>query len=159
WAYGVALQPDGKIVAAGVSLDWFALARYNPNGSPDPSFGTGGKVTTALAGPVDAFDNVGVALNPSGTIVVAGSFFHPTTSSSDIARVRYNRDGSRDTRDDDGDDLRAAASSAGGARSAGLSLEHVAPLLREALARWDAAGFDTTRLSSVAVQIADLPAS
>ena len=46
WAYGVALQPDGKIVAAGVSdvsgsRDFalpryhrdFALARYHPEGS------------------------------------------------------------------------------------------------------------------------------
>jgi hypothetical protein len=45
-AVAVALQADGKIVAAGGSgaggrLD-FALARYTANGSLDPSFGTGG---------------------------------------------------------------------------------------------------------------------
>jgi hypothetical protein len=40
------LQPDGKLVAAGttrggfVQLD-FALARYNPDGILDPTFGTG----------------------------------------------------------------------------------------------------------------------
>ena len=42
-AIALARQPDGKLVAAGYSdngsNDDFALARYNPNGSLDPSFG------------------------------------------------------------------------------------------------------------------------
>src|SRR4030095_13605403 len=47
----VAVQPDGKIVAAGtvsspVSLTDFALSRYNTDGTLDASFGAGGKVTT-----------------------------------------------------------------------------------------------------------------
>ena len=47
------LQPDGKIVVAGktrqgpVRFD-FALVRYNPGGSPDATFGTGGTVVTSL---------------------------------------------------------------------------------------------------------------
>jgi hypothetical protein len=39
-ANAIALQPDGKIVAVGTDDAHpngdFALARYNPNGSPDP---------------------------------------------------------------------------------------------------------------------------
>src|SRR5262245_49687801 len=46
-AASVVIQPDGKVVAAGVGgfVD-FALARYNANGTLDPTFGSGGKVTT-----------------------------------------------------------------------------------------------------------------
>jgi hypothetical protein len=46
------LQTDGKIVGAGASEAGFALIHYKPDGSLDPSFGTGGKVTTRIgAGP------------------------------------------------------------------------------------------------------------
>src|SRR4029453_13241345 len=60
-ARAVAVQPDGKIVAAGLAaingvLD-FALARYNPDGTLDASFGTGGTVTTPFNFP-GSFDRV-----------------------------------------------------------------------------------------------------
>ncbi|MGH8566274.1 MAG: delta-60 repeat domain-containing protein [Gammaproteobacteria bacterium] len=54
FANAVAVQPDGKLVVAGSSEASggsnlvLALARYNPDGTPDTSFGTGGRV---LAGP------------------------------------------------------------------------------------------------------------
>src|SRR5690242_20170094 len=51
WAYAVAVQPDGKVVAAGrtgVSGFDIAVVRYNPDGSLDGTFGTGGKVVTDL---------------------------------------------------------------------------------------------------------------
>jgi len=35
----VALQPDGKIIVVGLSGADFALARYNPNGTLDTTFG------------------------------------------------------------------------------------------------------------------------
>ena len=51
-------QPDGKLVAAGsgaimghgfnIKGAYFALVRYNPDGSLDTSFGSGGKVTTPM---------------------------------------------------------------------------------------------------------------
>ncbi len=44
YAYATAIQPDGKIVAAGEIGDTFALARYNADGTPDLTFGSGGKV-------------------------------------------------------------------------------------------------------------------
>src|SRR5919197_5490936 len=49
WAYALAIQPDGKLVAAGRSVGggWrFALARYTTRGKLDPSFGRGGKAFT-----------------------------------------------------------------------------------------------------------------
>src|SRR2546428_5506390 len=49
-AYGVAVQPDGKIVVAGrtnnTSDSDFAVARYNRDGSLDTSFGIRGKLIT-----------------------------------------------------------------------------------------------------------------
>src|SRR4051812_17849753 len=48
FATGVALQLDGKVVAAGSSGGKFALVRYLPDGSLDSGFGSGGVVTTAI---------------------------------------------------------------------------------------------------------------
>src|SRR3954471_21842131 len=49
-ARGVLIQPDGKILVGGTGGDgphyFFVLARYNPNGSLDPTFGNGGKIVT-----------------------------------------------------------------------------------------------------------------
>jgi uncharacterized delta-60 repeat protein len=86
------LQPDGKIVAAGVtdlrtSQDSFALARYNPDGSLDNSFGLAGKVTTTFF--FDLFDSSvsAVALQPDGKIVAVGwAFFSP---GNHFALARY----------------------------------------------------------------------
>src|SRR4051812_29688269 len=51
----VAVQPDGKIVAAGSATpsgkpQSFALARYNADGSPDGTFGSGGLVVASTVG-------------------------------------------------------------------------------------------------------------
>src|SRR5688500_14133405 len=48
FAYAAAIQPDGKIVSAGGISD-FLLARHNPDGSLDKTFGTGGKVVTRFS--------------------------------------------------------------------------------------------------------------
>jgi uncharacterized delta-60 repeat protein len=54
-ATALAVQPDGKLVAAGYTTTvfqtpWdFALARYNPDGRLDPTFGVSGRVTTDFA--------------------------------------------------------------------------------------------------------------
>jgi uncharacterized delta-60 repeat protein len=88
-AFGVAIQADGKIVAAGSDLGDFALARYNPDGSADGTFGTGGKVTTDFGGQVEqAF---AVAIQADGKIVAAG------TAAGGFALARYNPDGSLDS--------------------------------------------------------------
>jgi len=71
--YQVVTQPNGKLVAVGQSGGddtMFGVARYNRNGSLDPSFGNDGQVTTNFTPRYDsAFP---VAIQPDGKIVVAG---------------------------------------------------------------------------------------
>src|SRR5262249_51144189 len=73
YAQSLALQQDGKIVLAGAVSDGthddFALARLNSDGTLDPTFGTGGKVTTDFGGAEEAAT---VAVQRDGRIVVAG---------------------------------------------------------------------------------------
>jgi uncharacterized delta-60 repeat protein len=51
--FGIAIQPDGKIVAVGRAYSGttydFALARYNTDGTPDNSFDNDGKVITPIS--------------------------------------------------------------------------------------------------------------
>ncbi len=96
FAYAVAIQSDGKIVAAGSDNNSltsnFALARYNTDGSPDASFGTGGKVVTSFGNEFGfAYD---VAIQPDGKIIAAG--YSRTGTNLGFALVRYNPDGSLD---------------------------------------------------------------
>src|SRR5207302_7862832 len=97
-AYSVAIQSDGKIVAAGFtgmggSIYEFALARYNPDGSLDTSFGTAGRVTTPIGSSHDEAHSV--AIQADGKIVVAGFTFNG--SNNDFALVRYDTNGSIDS--------------------------------------------------------------
>jgi uncharacterized delta-60 repeat protein len=73
----------------------FVLARFNADGSLDTSFGSGGKVTTDIAGGFLQERARAVAIQPDGKIVVAGE---SSLASSDlaVALVRYNSDGSLD---------------------------------------------------------------
>ena len=70
-AYALALQPDGKIVAAGVARRDFAFARYNPDGTLDASFGIGGTVTIDFSGSSDVAS--AIAIQSDGRIVAAGT--------------------------------------------------------------------------------------
>ncbi|HZU86185.1 MAG TPA: hypothetical protein VFF78_01805 [Anaerolineaceae bacterium] len=96
-ADALAVQPDGKIVAAGYRTDMFdisdfALARFNADGTLDTTFGADGKVITSF-GPYDD-DAFAVALQQDGKIVVAGQTENPVAS---CAIARYNSNGSLDT--------------------------------------------------------------
>jgi uncharacterized delta-60 repeat protein len=85
--YAIALQPDGKIVAAG----GLSLARYLPDGTLDTTFDNDGLVTIA-------FDEIfAAALQPDGKIVAAGQFFNPSTTQHEFALARYLPDGTLDT--------------------------------------------------------------
>lgn len=92
-ASAVAIQPDGKIVVAGVrgGVD-IALARYIANGTLDRSFGQGGRVRTK----VGSFNSSASALivQPDGKLVVAGQAF--IAPDDDFALVRYTADGKLD---------------------------------------------------------------
>ncbi|MDQ3573320.1 MAG: endonuclease/exonuclease/phosphatase family protein [Actinomycetota bacterium] len=90
----VAIQADGKIVVAGEASDDFAVARYNPDGSLDTTFGGDGLVTTDYSGAGDAGN--AVAIQADGRIVVAGSASRGGDN-WDFAVARYNPDGSLDT--------------------------------------------------------------
>jgi uncharacterized delta-60 repeat protein len=95
---GLALQPDGKIVAVGGDGQDFALVRYNPDGTVDTGFGAGGLVLTHFPGYASA-GIAGVAIQPDGEIVAAGTvgMAYPEASPGDFALARYNPDGSLDT--------------------------------------------------------------
>lgn len=98
-AWAVALQPDGKIVVAGMSNYDFALARYNSNGTLDSSFGTGGVVTTVVAPYSNASEAHAVAVESNGKIVAAGfADMHAPGdyTDHDFALVRYQSNGTLD---------------------------------------------------------------
>ncbi|HJO81194.1 MAG TPA: delta-60 repeat domain-containing protein [SAR202 cluster bacterium] len=82
----VAVQIDGKIVAAGTSDNDFAVVRYNVDGNPDLTFGTGGTVITDLGGGDQCR---AVAIQSDGKIVAAGTF------AGYFALARYQADGSQ----------------------------------------------------------------
>lgn len=92
-AHAVAIQANGKIVAAGSARNGsnsrvFALARYKTSGLLDLGFSGNGKVTT-LVGPNGA-DAYGVAIQASdGNIVVAGAA-NNGSGSNNFAVARYD---------------------------------------------------------------------
>ena len=88
----IALQPDGKIIAAGSVDSSFAVVRFNPDGSLDTTFDNDGIVTTSIfsSGALGA-----VKLQPDGKIVAAGYVLN--SSNQDFFTViRYNANGSVD---------------------------------------------------------------
>jgi uncharacterized delta-60 repeat protein len=95
WMYGLAIQSDGKLVATGYATSSgnadVALVRYNANGTLDPTFGTGGKVTT----PVGSNDDIAfsVKIASSGKILVAGA---ANSGRSDFMLLRYLSNGTLD---------------------------------------------------------------
>jgi uncharacterized delta-60 repeat protein len=85
-AFDLEIQTDGKIVVAGreflqsdTATQNILVARFNPNGTPDTSFGNGGhKLGMA---PVDhVFYGSALVLQPDGDIIVAGSYSDHTVT-------------------------------------------------------------------------------
>lgn len=93
-AESIALDPLGRIVAAGASGPTgasgnFALARFNPDGTLDPSFGSGGIVITPTSDPAGGYDEIfNVGIDKTGKIVAAGECDRPETG-TDVCVVRY----------------------------------------------------------------------
>jgi uncharacterized delta-60 repeat protein len=88
YGWAAALQHDGKIVVAGTrpgDEDDFAIARLQPGGALDTTFGGSGKTTVDFGGEDSAFS---VALQADGRIVVAGD----TTIGGDFAVARLQGD-------------------------------------------------------------------
>jgi uncharacterized delta-60 repeat protein len=77
-AYGVVVQPTGKVVVAGGNSGSTVIWRYNADGTPDGSFGSGGRVALPWARPARA-----IVAQADGALVVAGS----GGASVDVARM------------------------------------------------------------------------
>lgn len=95
-ATAVALQSDGKIVAAGTTggrFSDFGVARYSPDGSLDAAFGTNGRAIGNLSPGAHAY---ALAIQPDGAILVAGSAA-AGTNGEPFAVVRLRSDGSLDS--------------------------------------------------------------
>ena len=89
----LALQTDGKIVAAGFSntpTGDVAVARYHTDGTLDTAFDADGLVTTDFSGGSD--QGRAVVVQDDSKIVVAG-----LAPGSDFALLRYHANGSLDT--------------------------------------------------------------
>ena len=106
FANAVALTPAGKLLIVGTTRDSnplsqtdFAIARLNPDGSPDNTFGIDGKVTVDFHGRQDVARWVIPYQASVGTILVGGSAEANTgmcfpACDTNIALVRLNDDGS-----------------------------------------------------------------
>ena len=126
FATALALQPDGKVVIAGASSgrdgvsSAVGLVRYNPDGTKDTAFGTGGRVVTPLAPPDPDMprdtwrvDHVHQVLaQPDGKLVVAVK-----VGIKLVGLLRYNPDGSADATFGDGGVTIAQTVSVGGVRA------------------------------------------
>ncbi|MFE2144385.1 delta-60 repeat domain-containing protein [Streptomyces sp. NPDC059456] len=92
---GLALQPDGRILAGGSTAPTafgqdsdFLLARFRDDGALDRSFGRDGFVVTKTA-PGDADDEIfDIALQSPTRLVAAGECDQPTTG-RDVCLARY----------------------------------------------------------------------
>lgn len=96
--FGIAIQPDGKIVASGraFTTSWdFGFARYLENGDLDPTFGTGGKTLVDFGVNDEAH---GIGLTSDGKIVAGGrSGACSGGCTYDFVAARLNADGTLDT--------------------------------------------------------------
>lgn len=104
-ASAIAIQSDGKILVAGRSLEdglrWdFAIARYNPNGSLDTTFGDGGKVIEAFG----TLNNEAYAVATyKDSIFVAGRTSNSSIDTKiedqdfDFVLAKFNMNGGLDT--------------------------------------------------------------
>ena len=101
-ASSIATQPDGRILVAGqfqygsgkiFFLDELVLARFLPDGRPDPSFGNDGVVKTHAEGVLEGEQDGPVAFAPDGEIFTTGS-----GSSKGTRMVAFAPDGRPDPR-------------------------------------------------------------
>ena len=88
----VAVQSDQQLLLAGTSCVGASLIRYNPDGTLDNSFGTGGVVTPGPA----LTQSHGMALQDDGKIVLAG-FLRSGNVSNFMVWHFNSSDGSLDT--------------------------------------------------------------
>ena len=93
---GLAIQPDGKIIAVGNSFNGtdkdVAIFRISANGILDAAWGDRGQTISSVGSDEGAY---GVALQSDGKIVIAG-WFKLNGADSELLVARLNQDGSPD---------------------------------------------------------------
>src|SRR5947208_13614674 len=89
-AYAVAVQQDGRILAAGsiTGAEGLTVVRYLANGQIDASFGSSGIASVGFGS--DQVDTYGVAVQADGKIVLAGQ---DQAGPGEVAVGRLNTDG------------------------------------------------------------------
>jgi uncharacterized delta-60 repeat protein len=145
-AFAVAVQPDGRILAAGSAAagggDGMAIARYEADGTLDRSFSRNGKRVINVGIANVAYD---IALDDDGDVVLAG------TDGEDFVLLRLRRDGITDRNFGDNgivrtdfngfyDVARAVAIAPDGSIVAGGSAQNEVSRTDFALARYDDRG-------------------
>jgi uncharacterized delta-60 repeat protein len=100
YVQAMTVQADHKILVSGYQEDsdgvpHFLLRRFDASGKPDLSFGTGGRVVTAVRQAAVADQALAVAVQPDGKILVAGYVFS-RSHHTDFALLRYTPAGTLD---------------------------------------------------------------
>ncbi len=116
-ANALVLQPNGKLVAAGMawpdidSPRFFALARYNEDGALDTAFGDdeNGLVVTGFPESEGDVANA-VLLRPGGKLIAVGTVHDYPFGKGNVGLAQYDADGSLDTGFGGGDGLASAFS-------------------------------------------------
>jgi uncharacterized delta-60 repeat protein len=121
-AKAMAIQPDGKIVAVGYSLNLgeFALVRYTTSGALDTTFGTGGIVRSSFSAQADLR---AVTLQADGKIVVGGYLRNVTSSRNEFALARYTSTGVLDPTFGGGDGVATMQIGSGNSLISGLAIQ------------------------------------
>jgi uncharacterized delta-60 repeat protein len=95
----VAIQGDGKIVVAELDPSGYCLLRYNPDGTLDAGFGSGGEVNLnyPYGWEFKTSHLAGVAVQTDGKIVAGGDLYDPVLQQSHFVAVRVSTTGALDT--------------------------------------------------------------
>jgi len=108
-AQALLVQPDGKIILLGDSTvissnsSRILMARFNVDGSLDPTFGIGGKLSTRYPGDDLTFANAFAIQSDLKLVVVGNTRIAYNTGPIDLFVARFNIDGTPDnTFDTDG---------------------------------------------------------
>lgn len=107
----IAVQTDGRIVAGGecspsvANQRDFCIARFMPNGTPDTTFGSGGKITVNLGTNGDFLEKL--LIQTDGKILAIGykddgNLINPK---NEFMVIRYNADGTPDSSFGGGDGI------------------------------------------------------
>ncbi|MEO8712418.1 MAG: delta-60 repeat domain-containing protein, partial [Parafilimonas sp.] len=93
----VAVQKDGKIIVAGSASSFNSIAfvaRFLPDGTPDPSFGTYGVLLPTIA--AVSYGISGMVLQDDQKILVCGQSKVSASAPSSFSAFRLNPDGTSD---------------------------------------------------------------